>query len=158
MTHNLTQAINSLASLHHTSRSMFAAVQRMRKLEDATNAKDEPAPGMPSMRSVLSTYMIQLHNPRPFTDHISVDIIYLCQIAVYLLEEICQMTQGGQQEVGAIVQFVITRLTAKPAVVKQKVPPSSSKLTRAPTHRLPNSPLTCLFYTPQYIIFNSLTP
>lgn len=27
---------------------MFAAVQRMRKLEEATNGKDEPTPGEPS--------------------------------------------------------------------------------------------------------------
>ena len=42
-------------------------------------------------------------------------------LAVYLLDEVLQMAQGGIQEVGAIVQFVVTRLTAKPPVVKQKV-------------------------------------
>lgn len=42
-------------------------------------------------------------------------------IAVYLLEEVCQMARGGLQEVGPIVQFTITRLSLKSPVVKQKV-------------------------------------
>ncbi len=47
-------------------------------------------------------------------------------LAVYLLDEVFQMAQGGIQDVGAIVQFVVTRLTAKPPVVKQKASPASS--------------------------------
>ena len=51
--------------------------------------------------------------------------------AVYLLDEVFQMAQGGIQDVGAIVQFVVTRLTAKPPIVKQKArPPSSDGPTR----------------------------
>eukprot|EP00208_Stichococcus_sp_RCC1054_P006621 CAMPEP_0206138492 /NCGR_PEP_ID=MMETSP1473-20131121/3366_1 /ASSEMBLY_ACC=CAM_ASM_001109 /TAXON_ID=1461547 /ORGANISM="Stichococcus sp, Strain RCC1054" /LENGTH=918 /DNA_ID=CAMNT_0053531945 /DNA_START=84 /DNA_END=2840 /DNA_ORIENTATION=- len=62
---------------------MFAAWSRMRKLEEATNGKDEPAP-------------------------------------VYLLDEIFQEAQQGIQEVGPIVEFCLKRLTARPAIVKQK--------------------------------------
>ena len=43
---------------------------------------------------------------------------------MYLLDEVFHMAQGGIQDVGAIVQFVVTRLTAKPPVVKQKASPS----------------------------------
>jgi len=52
-------------------------------------------------------------------------------LAVYLLDEVFQMAQGGIQDVGAIVQFVVTRLTAKPPVVKQKVIPGRLSPTLA---------------------------
>lgn len=46
-------------------------------------------------------------------------------LAVYLLDEIFQEAQQGIQEVGPIVEFCLKRLTARPAIVKQKVPLSS---------------------------------
>ena len=55
--------------------------------------------------------------------------------AVYLLDEVFQMAQGGIQDVGAIVQFVVTRLTARQPIVKQK-----ARRPRSAGPTLPMSP------------------
>lgn len=93
---------------------MFAAVQRLRKLEEATNGNDEPTPG--SWRHDRCQVLVP--NTPPDCQHACESGTHV--LAVYLLDEVFQMAQGGIQEVGAIVQFVVTRLTAKPPVVKQK--------------------------------------
>lgn len=41
---------------------------------------------------------------------------------VYLLDELVAEAQSGMPEVGLTVEFCVKRLTAKPPIVKQKVP------------------------------------
>jgi hypothetical protein len=100
---------------------LLEAVQRFRKIEEATSTRDEPAPGArPRPRRAArpaAPPAAILPRPRP---------------AVYLLDEIVELARASPDSAQGVADHVVKRLGNKSPVVKFKARAAGCAMQIAP--------------------------